>query len=239
MRFELLVHNAMRQMRDLPDEAKYDLALRIYDVLQYEDHRLARRYVELVKGVYKRDSAERKYAATIAAIWNVAKVILIKDEPYVSYLLTRFEKKQRDLVKYNVDVANGDRIVYRHHTKPELSLGPWRFRMNITTRDWMLNVVRRCKWLRHVPGWHRREADFRDWYVSLLDRVDLTSDGAYEQALRVLKCPEEVSGYREVRYPKMDKVRQTIESELSSSNKPQRHVEMKPLAAGLTAASQA
>ena len=31
-------------------------------------------------------------------IIGLAKVMLIKDEPYVSYLLTRYEKKQRDMV---------------------------------------------------------------------------------------------------------------------------------------------
>ena len=69
---------------------------------------------------------------------NLAKVMLIKDEPYVAYLLTRFEKKQRDIVKYGVDVANGDRIVYRHHTSPEFNIGRWRIRLRITTRDWHL-----------------------------------------------------------------------------------------------------
>ena len=239
MRFEQLVQHAMKQMRDLSDEAKYDLALRIYDILQYEDHVLARRYIELVKGVYKRDSAERRHAATAAAIWNLAKVILIKDEPYVSYLLTRFEKKQRDIVKYGVDVSNGDRLVYRHHTKPEINVGPWKFRMNITTRDWMLNVVRQCKWWRRLPGWHRREAEFRDWYVSLLDRVDLSTDASYEQALRVLKCPEDVSGYREIRYPKMDVARQAVEAEFSSTNKPQQRIDLKPVAAMAAAGSSA
>ena len=31
----------------------------------------------------------------------------------------------------------------------------------------------------------------------------------------MLKCPEEVSGYREVRYPKQDKVREQVEAELT------------------------
>ena len=30
----------------------------------------------------------------------------------------------------------------------------------------------------------------------------------------MLKCPEEVTGYREVRYPKQDRVREQVESEL-------------------------
>jgi indolepyruvate ferredoxin oxidoreductase len=219
-RFERIVRHSMKQMADLPEELKYDLALRIYDIMQYDNHRLAKRYADLVRGVYLRDSRQRRFAATAAAIWNLAKVILIKDEPYVSYLLTRYEKKQRDIAKYNVDVSNGDRIVYRHHTSPEFNIGQYRVRLKLTTRDWMLNLARHCTWWRRLPGWHRREAEFRDWYIALLDRVDLTSDEGYQRALTVLKCAEEVNGYREIRYPKMEKVRAQIEEELRSTKEP-------------------
>ena len=47
------------------------------------------------------------------------------------------------------------------------------------------------KWWRKLPGWHRREAAFRDWYIGLLDRVQLATTPDYEQAVRVLKCPED------------------------------------------------
>ncbi len=213
--FERIVQGAMREMPQLPEKLRYDLTLRIYDILQYEDHRLARRYVDWVKSIYRRDSEGRRFAATAAAIWNLAKVILIKDEPWVAHLLTRYEKKQRDIEKFNVDTSNGDRILYKHHTKPEFAVGPWRFRFNITTSDWMLKVVKTCKWWRKLPGWHKREAAFRDWYIALLDRVDLSTDAAYEQALKVLRAPEPVTGYREVRYPKMDRAREAAETELS------------------------
>ena len=56
-KFEQLVQAAMKQMRDLPAEMKYDLAVRIYDIMQYGDHLLAKRYIELIRGIYKRDSA--------------------------------------------------------------------------------------------------------------------------------------------------------------------------------------
>jgi indolepyruvate ferredoxin oxidoreductase len=212
--FEKLVHGAIKAMPDLPEQSKYDLTLRIYDLLQYQDHALAKRYVELVRGVYGRDSEERKFAATHAAIWNLAKVMLIKDEPYVAYLLTRYEKKQRDLAKYAVDVSNGDMLVYRHHTNPEFNIGKFRFRLKITTSDWQLKLVRHMKWWRKLPGWHRRETAFRDWYVDLLDRVSL-NDAGYDQSVKVLNCPEEVTGYREVRYPKMNRAREQAEAELS------------------------
>jgi hypothetical protein len=72
------------------------------------------------------------------------------------------------------------------------------------------------KWWRKLPGWHRREVAFRDWYGGLLDRVGLANDAGYQQALRVLSCPEEVSGYREIRYPKQDRVREAVETDLKS-----------------------
>jgi len=211
-RYEQLVHGAIKHMKNLPEELKYDLALRIYDLMQYDDHKLARRYVKLIQGVYHRDSAARHFAATGAAIVNLAKVTLIKDEPYVAYLLTRYEKKVRDVAKYGVDESNGDRIVYRHHTSPEFNIGHWKLRFRITTSDWQLKLVSKMKWWRRIPGWHRHEVAFRDWYVGLLDRVKLDTDETYAQAVEALKCPEQVSGYREIRYPKQDRARAHVEA---------------------------
>ncbi len=214
MDFEKLVHGAMKQLRDLPEEAKYDVAIRLYDILMYGDLTLAKRYLELVRTVYRQDSAARGFAATIAALWGLAKVTLIKDEPYVAYLLTRYEKKVRDIAKFGVDESNGDRIVYRHHTSPEFNIGKFRIRMKLTTTDWQLKLVAGMKWWRKIPGWHKKENAFRDWYVALLDRVNLTTDAGYAQAIKIFKCHEDVTGYREIRYPKMDATRAAIEQEL-------------------------
>ena len=203
---------AMSQMPQLPEQAKYDLALRFYDLLQYENAAYAKRYADLVRTVYRRDSADQKYAATQAVIFNLAKVMLIKDEPYVAYLLTRYEKKVRDAQKFNVDEANGDKIVYRHHTSPEFPIGRYRLRLKITTTDWMLDIMRRLKVLRKLPGWHKREVEFREWYVGLLNRVDLTTQPAYEKSVQILRAAEDVKGYREVRYPTMDTARATVDA---------------------------
>jgi indolepyruvate ferredoxin oxidoreductase len=173
----------------------------------------------MVRKIYRRDSAARGFAATQAVILNLAKVTLIKDEPYVSYLLTRYEKKQRDAAKYNLDILNGDRLTYRHHTSPEFNIGRYRLRLRLTTTDWQLKIVRHMKWWRKLPGWHKHETAFRDWYIGLLDRVSLNTEEAYEKTVRILRCPEEVSGYREIRYPKMDAVKAAIEGELHPPTK--------------------
>jgi indolepyruvate ferredoxin oxidoreductase len=236
-RFEMLVQGSVKAMRDLPEESKYDLTLRVYDLLQYDDAKLAKRYIDLVRGIYRRDSAAKQYAATHAAIWGLAKVMLIKDEPYVAYLLTRYEKKQRDITKYGVDVANGDKLVYRHHTSPEFNIGKYRLRFKITTTDWQLNLVRHMKWWRKLPGWHAKETAFRDWYISLLDRVSL-GDHQYPATVGLLKCVDDVTGYREVRYPKMQAVRARVEKTLGESSKLELDIQRKatqpePVTAGV------
>jgi len=71
------------------------------------------------------------------------------------------------------------------------------------------------KWWRKLPGWHRREVEFREWYIQLLGRVNLSNDTDYQQALDLLSSPERVSGYREIRYPKMNAERTRVEAELT------------------------
>ena len=218
--FETYAIERLRKLPELHDEAKYDHAVRLYDLLQWAGvgpagYAYASNYADAVEAVYSKDSAPRSFAATTAAIWGVAKAMLIKDEPYVAYLLTRYEKKQRDNAKYGVDESNGDRIVYRHHTSPEFPIGKYRLRLNITTTDWQLKLVSKLRALRLIPGWHRRETRFRDWYLGLLPNLRFDNSAEYNRAVRVLRAIEPVTGYREVRYPKMDECTALVARELS------------------------
>jgi hypothetical protein len=56
---------------------------------------------------------------------------------------------------------------------------------------------------------------FRDWYIRLIDRINLSAD--YARAVRILHCVDDVSGYREIRYPKMETTRHTVEAELAEA----------------------
>lgn len=219
--FETFVEERVRRLPELPGESKYDHAIRLYDLVQWAGvgpagYAYASRYADAVEKVYARDTAARSFDATITAIWGVAKAMLIKDEPYVAYLLTRYEKRQRDNAKYGVDESNGDRIVYRHHTSPEFPLpGGRRLRLKITTTDWQLKLVSRFRFLRKLPGWHRREVQFREWYVGLIDKLKFENSAEYNRSVRILKAIEPVTGYREVRYPKMDECVATVDRELA------------------------
>lgn len=209
-----LVAQTVKQLRLEPDTAR-DLALRVYDLLVFEDLDYARRYVELIQRVHAADQADYGYAATRAAIWNLHRVMVIKDEVYVAHLLTSEEKYRRDRARYNVDPARGDRLVYRHFNRPQFRLLGLELAWDMRTRDWMLRLMRHLRWLRRLlPDWHREEKEFRDWYCRLVERFPkLATDSArYDTLVRVLKLPEEVCGYREIRYPKMAAARRQAEA---------------------------
>jgi indolepyruvate ferredoxin oxidoreductase len=128
--------------------------------------------------------------------------------------LTSEEKYRRDRARYNVDPARGDRVAYRHFNRPQFRLLGLDLAWDMKTRDWMLRLMKNCRWLRRLlPEWHREEKDFRDWYCQWVERFPkLATDGArYETLVRVLRLPEGVCGYREIRYPKMAAARRQAE----------------------------
>ncbi|MEM8875846.1 MAG: DUF6537 domain-containing protein [Planctomycetota bacterium] len=214
--FETLCGHAVKVMPNLSDEGMYDLLIRVYDTLSWGGPQYAKRYLDAVRGVYRRDSADQKYEAAHAAVWSVAKVMLIKDEPWVAHLLSRPEKYERDKKKYAIDEANGDRIEYTHHNSPEVPIGPWKLRLNFKTKPWMLKLAAKGRLVRKLPGWHGRETGFRDFFLRQLPKLDLTTTEGYDRALHVLRAPQEVTGYREIRYPKQERARREIERLVSA-----------------------
>jgi len=195
---------------ELDEEARCHFALRVYDLIQYEDPEYAGQYIARIRRVHAQDAARFGWAATRAAIRYLAKVMAIKDEVYVAHLLTCPEKYQRDRERYHLDPARGDRIEYRHLTRPHLRLFGRDFRPDIRTRDWQLRLMARMKFLRRLfaSWWHREEGEFRDWYAGLLERFAYRDEEEYRTWVKVLELPEEVRGYRAVRDPKMAAARQ-------------------------------
>jgi indolepyruvate ferredoxin oxidoreductase len=180
------------------------LITRIYDLIQYEDAAYAETYLDHLLALHRLDRAEFGFAATQAALWNLHRVMTIKDEIYVAQLLTREEKYQRDRERYNINPELGDKVIYGHLNRPEFVLGGRKVRFKVKTRPWMLRLMRQAKWLRRLlPQWHLREKQFRDWYIDLLGRYQATDPESYQTWLTLLRLPESCTGYREVRYPKM------------------------------------
>lgn len=194
------------------------LAQRIYDLIRYEDLAYAEDYVARLLRVHTRDSVTFGYAATEAALWNLHRVMAIKDEVYVAYLLSSEEKYERDRERYNVRPELGDKIIHRHLNRPEFALGGRTIRFKIKTQPWMLKLMRRAKFLRRLlPAWHAKERAFRSWYFDLADQfVAPTDSTSYSTWLKILRLPEEATGYREIRYPRMELAQKRAEEMLGT-----------------------
>ena len=206
-----LLERATKQLR-VDREGLRDLAVRVYDLIQFENLAYAEKFVEAVKSVHSKDRLEFGYEATKAVIWNLHKAMVIKDEIYVAHLLTAPDKFARDRERYQVDAARGDRIEYSHFTRPRFTLLGQDIEFDIRTHNWQLEIMKRLKFLRRLlPDWHRQEKDFRDWYLRLVENFHFDNRATYELYVRALKCVENVRGYREVRYPKMIEARRQAE----------------------------
>ena len=212
--YTALVDDAVETLDLGSDDIHRILALYVYDLVQFENLNYARMYVEKIKQVHANDSETYDYRATEAAIRYLHKVMLIKDEVYVAHLLTSEEKLERDKELYKVDTKNGDKIRYIHLNRPHFTVMGIDFEADIDTLNWQLNLMKRMKFLRHwLPEWHAKEKAFREWYITrVIDTFAPTDAEAYERHLQALECVEDVRGYREIRYPKMEIARQTVEN---------------------------
>ena len=209
------------------DSLKADFVRRIYDTVVYGGEACAKAYVDRVLAVRGCDPDGSGDLLTQAAVWNLHRALVIKDEIYVAHLLTSFEKRRRDQSRFNIDPVRGDRLEYRHFNRPEVVLGGRRFAMDLVTRDWMLKIVRRLGWMRSwLPAWHAEERKFRDWYLEAVDEMVRLGvvRGRYEDWVALLRLPADVSGYREVRYPKIEAAMQrgnVLRASLRAGEKPQ------------------
>jgi indolepyruvate ferredoxin oxidoreductase len=211
--FETLIRRSENTVR-LGEQTARDIVWRLYDLLEFGGvGAYAEFYLDLVEKVFAKDSGQFDYAATRAVIWNLHKALVIKDEIYVAHLLTSEEKTRRDQHRYHVDVSRGDKIVYHHMNRPEFNILGRDVRFKFSPKKWHLNLLKHLRWLRRVmPQWHRRERAFRDWYIRLVAEFRYEDRASYERYVKALRCVEEVRGYREVRYPKMDEARRKAEA---------------------------
>ncbi len=222
--YRKMCRESLVQMALLDDATRRDYVIRIFDAIQWGTLKYARAYVSRVVRMYQQDAQaggdKRGFAVTRAVILNLAKVMMIKDEVYVAMMLTSPEKYKRDRRRFNVNPANGDKIKYVHLNKPEFVIGNRTFKFHFKSRDWQLGILRHCRWLRDLmPQWHARERDFRAWYEGTVDACMLGANAeAWEYGLwrDIFVTPEPVTGYRDVRYPKMEDARKRAATLLQS-----------------------
>jgi indolepyruvate ferredoxin oxidoreductase len=199
--YRKIVIEAGRWM-DLPEPERIKLAQYIYDLMMFEGTAFARRFLEKLWAVYRRDDvASRGRAATRAVLDSLPRMMIIKDEVYVAGLLTSEEKYRRDRDRYDVDPSRGDRVSYVHLNRPRFVFLGKTIEFDWNSRPWQLKIMRGMRFLRRfMPGWHAEERAFRSWYEGIVDGFQPFSDeGVYRSYVELLRLPEKVKGYREVR----------------------------------------
>jgi indolepyruvate ferredoxin oxidoreductase len=211
------------------EDTRLQFISRLYDLIEFDNIAYARKYFDRVMATLKKDTKIADFAATKAVVKYLHKVMEIKDEVYVAHLLTSPEKYEQDAKRYKVDLSSGDRIEYRHFNRPEFNVLGMKIEFDMKTRDWMLNLMKHMKFLRLLmPQWHQREKAFRLWFTGLVDQFNFKTPEEYDRWVKVLTLPEEVRGYRKIRYPKMEKAMELAPrilagEELPSAFTPHRH----------------
>jgi len=211
--YKLTVYSALRACRELDKETMRAIALRIYDLVNYQNFSYAQRYIDIIKAVYRRDRKDYDFAVTQSVVWNLYKLMLIKDEFWVSHILTSYEKMRRDHHRYNVNPANGDRIKYKRTFHPRF-FGKM---VSIPMPHAAMYIMKQFKVLRpFLPFFHKEDRDLLRWYCDLLAGFSYRSEREYFHYLSAIKAVDQVKGYSEYRTPTIVKARQEAEDILSS-----------------------
>jgi indolepyruvate ferredoxin oxidoreductase len=188
-------------------------AVRVGDLIDYQDLSYARRYAGFVAEVYEverdRVGPARDFAFTSAVAVNLYKLMAYKDEYEVARLLTG-EEEQRVRAEFDGEVE----VSYNLHPpvlrslgwSRKIAFGPW-FRR-------VLRVLRRLKFLRGT-AWdpfgyaevRRRERALIGWYEACVRRAaGALSFEAYDDALAAAQAPDAIRGYEGVKTAAIRKV---------------------------------
>lgn len=193
--FRELAKRTMRDLAELSEDDKRAVIVRVYDCLRWGSMDYATRYARSIVSIYKKDSADFGRAATRAVIYNLADAMLIKDAVFMAEVSTSPEKYARDYEKYNISRFNGDRISYRHFWHWEIGLGSRRWRLDVVVYDWMLEILKRARFLRYfLPRWHKSEWEHLKRYESVVKDFSYSNRNEYQtqlvklSAARCIEC---------------------------------------------------
>ncbi len=188
-----LTTGTVASLDELDANLKRDIVVRLYDCMRWGGIEYAKRYAAGILDIYIKDSSTRLWAATRAVVSNLADAMLIKDGVYLAELATSPEKYARDREKYNVNRANGDRIVYSHlwNFKVRLWPLPIRFKCSLALGNKLLRRLRNHRWLRKaLPGWHGKRYEYLKLYEQHMADFADGSTEQYNQHLRALSSGE-------------------------------------------------
>jgi indolepyruvate ferredoxin oxidoreductase len=196
----------------LDPEARRLLALRVGELIDYQDARYAAGYVDFVLEVAAREAAiaPGRHDVTHAVIRNLYKLMAYKDEYEVArlHLKPAFHAGTRGLF------AAPRRLSWHLHPpllralglKRKLRLGPW-FRHALRA----LRALRRLRGTPYDPfgyaGMRQEERRLVPWYRELVAGALLGADG-HATALELARLPEAIRGYEDIKLRSIARARE-------------------------------
>jgi indolepyruvate ferredoxin oxidoreductase len=204
----------------IPEEAfRRAWAIRLTDLIDYQDLAYARRYADAVAAVYEmerdRVGPVRDFAFTRAVMVNLHKLMAYKDEYEVARLLTGDEER-RIREQFDGEVA----ISYNLHPPILRSLG---WSRKIAFGPWFRHALRLLRRLKSLRGtaWdpfgyaevRQKERALIGWYEAGVRRLaSALSPDTYDDALAIARAPDAIRGYEGVKLTAI----QRVEAEVAS-----------------------
>ena len=186
--------------RTLPAPLAGLLTRRAAQVVDYQNVRLAGRYLDLVERVAGRDAADHDWALTRAVTESWFKVLTYKDEYEVARLLLETDT---DRAARELGIDGPYAVTYQLHPPLLRSLGLKKKLPMGRPYELSFRVLRRLKRLRGTPldvfGWHsdrRTERAVIGEYEQLMGE---TVDLPYETQVELAGSPLAIKGYAEIK----------------------------------------
>jgi len=199
--------NAMELIGIDQEDFRRMWAIRVADLIAFQNTAYAEKYVSQIARVYEADrqngGADHRFRLTHWAAFVLFKFMAYKDEYEVARLLTG--KKEQEIrgafdgkvrLSYNLHPP----LLREWGLKNKIRLGPW-FRPFLIVMAW-LKVIRNTAldpFRRTKP--RKRDREQLQWYEALIDNgLDLLTPDSYPDVVELMRLPGQVRGYEEVKY---------------------------------------
>jgi indolepyruvate ferredoxin oxidoreductase len=211
----------------LDEESQRLLAIRIGELIAFQNAAYAKSYVDFILEVAARES--KAYAdrteLTHAVIRNLYKLMAYKDE----YEVARLHLKQMWREKLDSMFERPLKVYYNLHPpilrtmgmQRKLKLGPW--------FDRPMQMLTKMKRLRgtllDVFGYakvRREERELIGWYREAIELViDHLNDTNRELSLQIATLPDTIRGYEEIKLARVAEARETMKKHLDLLTSPE------------------
>jgi indolepyruvate ferredoxin oxidoreductase len=209
-------------------ELAASVALRVSDLVGYQDARYARRYAEVVRQALDAERAvtgDGRLAAAVAVYLH--KLMAYKDE----YEVARLALDEAEQAKVTDQFGEGARVAWKLHPPLLRALGMTR---KITLGPWFASVFRLLRWMKCLRGTRldpfggtrvrREERQLIAEYVGVIEELtSVLTPSNHELAVQIAELPDLIRGYEHIKIANIEAYHERLTSlrrELDARGKP-------------------